>query len=196
MTQPAFARQLTGTVEADETYVGGKVRRSNRRQYKPLDPKAPDMRLRNTGRGSENKVAVVALVERGGEVRSFRVADVTADTLGDVIGRHVDRASHLRTDSFPSYKRIGTHYASHLSVNHADVYVDGDAHTNTAESFFAILKRGINGVYHHVSEQHLPRYLDEFNFRYNTRTAEGYTDAERTRIALSQTEGKRLRYAD
>src|SRR5206468_7109609 len=120
----------------------------------------------------------------------------TAETLGGAIRRNVAREAHLRTDSFPSYKKVGTEYASHLAVDHSEVYVMGDAHTNTAENFFSILKRGIDGVYHHVSEAHLPRYLAEFDFRYNTRTKVGYTDGQRTRLALSMVVGKRLRYAD
>jgi transposase-like protein len=191
MEQPAFSKLLSGTVEADETYIGGKPRRSNRRQYKPLDSRQPDERLRKTGRGSD-KTPVVALVERGGEVRSFRLANVTADELGGAIRRHVSREAHLRTDAFQSYKKVGQEYASHAVVDHADVYVMGDAHTNTAENFFSLLKRGINGIYHHVSEAHLPRYLAEFDYRYNNRTL---TDSERTRKALSMVEGKRLRYA-
>jgi transposase-like protein len=195
MEQPPFQRQLTGTVEVDETYVGGKVRRSNKRQYKSLDPMRPDKRLTHTGRGSD-KTPVVSLVERGGEVRSFRIANVTGETLGSAIRHHVAREAHLRTDSFPSYTRVGFEYASHETVNHMDEYVRGDVHTNTAENYFSILKRGINGVYHHVSEAHLPRYLAEFDFRYNNRAANGVTDAERTRRALVGTEGKRLRFAD
>jgi transposase-like protein len=193
MTQPAFARQLSGTVEVDETYVGGKVRRSNRAKTPPLDPKQPDKR-KQTGRGSD-KTPVVALVERGGKVRSFCVANVTAETLGGAIRRNVAREAHLRTDSYPSYKKVGKEYASHETVDHSEVYVMGDAHTNTAENFFSILKRGIDGVYHHVSEAHLPRYLAEFDFRYNNLARDGVTDAERTRRALAMTEGKRLRYA-
>ena len=96
----------------------------------------------------------------------------------------------------PSYTLVGRDYASHETVDHNREYVRGDAHTNTAENFFSILKRGINGVYHHVSEAHLPRYLSEFDFRYNTRAANGFTDSDRTRLALSMVEGKRLRYAD
>lgn len=190
MAQPPFARQLVGTVEVDETYVGGKVRRANRKQYKPLDPMKPDPRLTHTGRGSD-KTPAVALVERGGEVRSFRIASVTAETLGGAIRRNVAREAHLRTDSFPSYRKIGTEYASHEMVDHTREYVRGDAHTNTAENFFSILKRGINGVYHHVSEAHLPRYLSEFDFRYNNR---GMTDGQRTVAALAGTAGKRLTY--
>jgi transposase-like protein len=194
MEQPPFQRQLTGTVEVDETYVGGKVRRSNKKQYKPLDPSQPHKQMQ-TGRGAE-KTPVLSLVERGGEVRSFRIANVTGETLGSAIRHHVAREAHLRTDSFPSYTRVGWEYASHEVVNHLDEYVRGDVHTNTAENYFSILKRGINGVYHHVSEAHLPRYLAEFDFRYNNRAANGVTDAERTRRALVGTEGKRLRFAD
>jgi hypothetical protein len=83
-----------------------------------------------------------------------------------------------------------------VTVNHTVEYVRGDAHANTAESFFATLKRGIDGVYHHVSEAHLPRYLAEFDFRYNNRTANGVSDNERTLRALKQVGGKRLRYSD
>lgn len=190
MEQPAFTRLLEGTVEVDETYVGGKPRRSNRKQHKPLDPKQPDKR--RTGRGSANKTAVVALVERGGELRSFRIASVTAATLGGAIREHVAQDAHLRTDSFSSYVKVGREYASHKIVNHLDVFVDGDAHTNTAESAFSLLKRGIMGSYHHVSPAHLPRYLAEFDFRFNRRKV---SDAERTRQALLATEGKRLHYA-
>ncbi|HEY5294514.1 MAG TPA: IS1595 family transposase [Gaiellaceae bacterium] len=191
MEQPAFSRLLSGTVEADETYIGGKKRRPNKKQYAPLDPKVPDAR-RQTGRGGGN-TPVITLVERGGEARSFRIANVTGDTIGGAIRRNVGTEAHLRTDSFMSYVKVGKEYASHEAVNHDVEYVRGDAHTNTAENFFSILKRGINGIYHHVSEAHPDRYLAEFDFRYNARRM---TDAERTRLALSKVGGKRLRYAD
>src|SRR6185312_7996171 len=116
---------------------GGKVRRSNKVEHRPLDPKQPNKR-QQTGRGAD-KVPVVALVERGGEVRSMRMANVTADNIGGAIRRHVSREAHLRTDSYPSYKLVGREYASHETVNHAEVYVRGDAHTNTAENYFSIL---------------------------------------------------------
>ena len=192
MEQPPFQRLLTGTVEVDETYVGGKQRRANVKQFTPLDPTKPDPRRKKTGRGTD-KTPVVALVERGGEVRSFRVANVTADSLGGAIRRHVSREAHLRTDSFASYKKVGGEYASHETVDHSYEYVRGDAHTNTAENFFSLLKRGINGIYHHVSEAHLDRYLAEFDFRYNARNI---SDAARTRLALVGSEGKRLHYRE
>jgi len=192
MEQPPFAKQLTGTVEADETYVGGKVRRANRKPVRPLDAKGPNPR-QQTGRGA-NKTPVMLLVERGGEARSFRMASVTGDELGGTIRRHVAREAHLRTDSFPSYKKVGREYASHETVDHNVEYVRGNAHTNTAENYFSILKRGIDGVYHHVSEAHLPRYLAEFDFRYNHLARDGWTDSQRTMEALRGVEGKRLTY--
>jgi len=121
---------------------------------------------------------------------------VTGNELKGIIRENVDRAAHIRTDSFQSYRGLDKEFASHESVNHMDEWVRGDVHTNSAEWFFSILKRGIDGVYHHVSPAHLPRYLAEFDYRYNTRTKNGYTDEQRTIRALKQTAGKRLRYAD
>jgi transposase-like protein len=149
-------------VEVDETYVGGKVRRSNKRQTKPVDPMKPDKRMQ-TGRGAD-KTPVLALVERGGFVRAERMANVTGRELKGAIRRHVDPSATIMTDAFGSYRGLDHEYAGHFTVNHLDEYVHGDIHTNTAENFFSILKRGIDGVYHHVSEAHLGRYLDEFTF--------------------------------
>jgi transposase-like protein len=191
MEQPPFQPKLAGTVEVDETYVGGKVRRANRKQYRPLDPITPDLRKRKTGRGTD-KVPVLTLIERGGRARSFRMANVTSDSLKTAIRRHVAREAHIRTDSFSSYKGLDREFASHLTVDHAYEYVRGDVHTNTAENFFSILKRGINGTYQHVSQAHLPRYLAEFDFRFNHRQI---SDSERTKLALLGAEGKRLSYA-
>jgi transposase-like protein len=190
MKQPPFQTRLSGTVEADETYIGGKPRRANRKT-----DEFQKGRTSYTGRGTK-KTPVVVLVERGGEARSFRMANVTGADLSAAMRRHISPSANLRTDSFPSYKKIGREFASHEIVNHLDEFVRGDAHTNTAENFFSILKRGIDGVYHHVSVAHLPRYLAEFDFRYSNRIANGVDDAERTRKALSQVSGKRLRYAE
>jgi transposase-like protein len=163
-------------VEADETYVGGKAK--NRAFKAP--PK---------------KEAVMALVERGGKVASTHVPNVTAKTLRPIIVSIVDRKSHLRTDESGVYWAIGEEFKTHRTVNHsAEEYVRGDAHTNTVEGYFAILKRGIFGIYHSVSETHLKRYLGEFNFRYNYRTTLGYSDMERTEIAAAGIYGKRLTY--
>ena len=128
-------------------------------------------------------------------MRSRHVASVSAQNLKPILVEHLDRASSLMTDGEGQYRILGTLFARHDTVNHGiGEYVRGDAHTNTVESYFAILKRGINGVYHHVSEQHLKRYLGEFDFRYNERTALGVEDVERATKAVKGVVGKRLTY--
>lgn len=162
-------------VEADETFVGGKAR--NRAFRAPAAKKA-----------------VLALVERDGQVRSFHVANVNAKTLRPLIVANIDRASHLMTDESPVYTRLGREFAGHHTVNHsASEYVTlgGFKHSNTAENFFSIFKRGVIGTYHHMSEAHLARYTAEFDFRYNTK---GDTDTERADSALKGIYGKRLTY--
>jgi transposase-like protein len=145
-------------VEADETFVGGKARN---RAYREPPPKE----------------AVMALVERGGRVASFHVPNVTAATLKPIIAEALSTDSHFRTDESGVYWEIGEKFASHRTVVHsANEYVRGDAHTNTVEGYFSILKRGIYGVYQHESEHHLKRYLAEFDFRYNERQALGVDD--------------------
>ena len=162
-------------VEADETFVGGKAKN---RAFRKTPPK---------------KESVMTLVERDGEARSFHIANVTAKTLRPIIVKVASRASYLMTDENKAYVRLGREFAGHGSVNHSkDEYVRGVFwHTNTAENFFSILKRGIYGVYQHVSEAHLHRYLTEFDFRYNNRKV---TDSERTAKALRGIVGKRLTY--
>ena len=186
MKEEPFQRRLSGIVEADETYIGGKARNKKKRwQHGP----------HNLGRG-KGKVPVMVLVERGGHARSFRMANVTGSSLKGAIRRHVDREARMVTDAYPSYRGLDQEFAVHDIINHQlEEYVRGDVHTNSAENYFSILKRGMNGVYHHVSEAHLPRYLAEFDFRYNNRIANGVDDGERTRRALEGIEGKRLQYA-
>jgi len=184
MEQPPFAAPLAGVVEADETYVGGKERNRKRQD-----------KQHKTGRGTD-KTPVVVLVERGGSARSFRMANVTGFELKGAIRRNVARESRIMTDSFKSYRGLNKEFASHEYVSHSDgEYVRGEVHTNTAENYFSILKRGIDGVYHHVSEAHLPRYLAEFDFRYNHLSRDGWTDSQRTVAALQGVVGKRLTYA-
>jgi transposase-like protein len=172
MTQSPVIDKLHGIVEADETYIGGKHHGKR-------------------GRGSENKVPVFALVEREGRVRTFKTKSVTAKNLQEKIRENVDKKATVMTDEFLAYKNLDREF-THYTVNHGiGEYVNGNAYTNTAEGFFSILKRGINGVYHHVSEQHLDRYLAEFCFRYDNRKVD---DATRTVLAIKQTDGKRLTY--
>jgi transposase-like protein len=164
------------TVEADETYFGTK-------------------KGQKIAKGKKHMRVVVSLVERDGNARSFKVENLRGYQVGAIVKGNVARESRLMTDEAPVYKRIGEEYAAHDTVNHSiKEYVRGDAHTNTIEGFFSIFKRGMKGVYQHCGEQHLQRYLAEFDFRYNNRSALGISDVERTTKALRGIEGKRLTY--
>jgi transposase-like protein len=134
-------------------------------------------------------------VERDGKARSFHVANVTSKTLRPLVTKNVDRASNLMTDGARFYRYLGREFATHQSVNHVEgEYVRGEAHSNTVENFFSILKRGVNGTFIHVSEAHLGRYLAEFDFRYNHRAGLGVDDTQRTDELLRNVAGKRLTY--
>jgi transposase-like protein len=186
MTQPAFASKLSGVVEADETFIGGK-------------PRAGQVRNRQEAAAwRDRKVRVVSLVQRDGDVRSFAmpraVANITEENVGDVLRTHVDPGTRLMTDGAYRFRRVGREFPVHDIVDHSKgEYARGDVTTNTVEGYFGLLKRGLNGSYHHVSEEHLHRYLAEFDFRYNRRKV---TDGARTEAALAMTEGKRLTWAD
>lgn len=164
-------------VEGDETYIG---RKSTSKAFLP----------------PSQKQAVMSLVERGGKVRSFHVPNVTANNLRPIIGRHVYADSRFMSDESTIYTGIGWNFAGgHDVVNHGSKeYVRGDVYTNTVEGYFSILKRGIYGVYQHVSEAHLHRYLSEFDFRYSNRAWLGIDDVARTDLAVIGTKGKRLTY--
>ena len=139
--------------------------------------------------------AVVALVERGGGARAVHLPKVTNKNVREVLARHADRKSRLHTDESRLYPVTGRAFAAHETVRHsAGEYARGDVHTNSAEGFFGIFKRGMVGVYHHCGEQHLQRYLDEFAFRHSHRVKLGVHDAERAALALKGAEGKRLTY--
>ena len=174
-------------VEADETYYGD-IPEAQRRKFtkrgRPYDqgPNNPKWRKRT----------VVALVERGGDVRSFSVPLSDAETVIGIVRKNISRETRLHTDESPLYKKVGKEFAKHETVVHSrKEYARGDVTTNTVEGYFSIFKRGMRGVYQHCSEKHLHRYLAEFDFRYNTRKI---TDMERTVAAVRGAEGKRLTY--
>lgn len=167
-----------GTVEADETYWGNTKRSQAAKGYK--------------GRGAAHKEKIFSLVERGGKVRSFHVANVNSKTLKPILLSQVAGDANLMTDEAKVYKKIGQEFASHNVVCHSKgEYVRGNAYTNTIEGFFSRLKRGLVGTYHHVSAFHLKRYVVEFDFRYNTRKS---TDTERLMTVIGGIGGKRLMY--
>jgi transposase-like protein len=146
------------TVEIDETYVGGKEKNKHANKRKHL------------GTGGVGKQAVFSLVERKGKVRSHHVPSVSAKTLRPILEKHIHAETKVYSDEGGA--KVGTEFKNHGTVNHsAGEYVRGDVHTNTIEGYFSIFKRGVYGIYHHVSEQHLKRYLAEFDFRYNERMA-------------------------
>jgi transposase-like protein len=164
------------TIGADETYIGGKA---ENRAFGTIPPKQ----------------SVMSLVQRGGGVRSFHVPNVTAANLYPIIAKHTHEDSRFMTDEAFVYSSIGRTFAGHETVNHkAKEYVRDEAYTNSVEGYFSILKRGIYGVYQHVSEAHLHRYLAEFDFRYSHRIKTGYNDAARMDRAPAGIVGKRLTY--
>ena len=165
---------LGQTVEADETFIGN-------RAGVPLN-KRP-----------HNKIAVLSLVERKGRVRSFKIGTVSGKKVDPILFRNVDRKSRLVTDDANVY--VHSLFAEHQTVSHSKgEYVRGDVTTNTVEGVFSVFKRGMIGTYQHCGEQHLDRYLAEFDFRYSNRTKLGVSDEARTSIALKGIQGKRLTY--
>jgi transposase-like protein len=173
---PETLPPLTGTVEVDETYVGGK-------------PRYPHTSKR--GRGSD-KEQVLGMVERGGELRPVHVH--RGMSVPRLVEAYVTKDSTLVTDEAPMYRKLGRSYADHLSVMHSvREYARGTAHTNTIEGFFSLLKRGLYGTFHSVSVKHLHRYLSEFQFRYNARKLD---DGDRTALAIRKADGRRLIYRE
>ena len=168
------------TLEADLTFVG----------------KKPGTKVKQ---GSGHLNAVMSLVEREGGVHSVHVPNVRAETLHAVLDNHASTKSHFMTDEEHAFTAIGWNFASHGTVTHSkDEYVRYEGKkvitTNTVEGFFSILKRGMYGVYQHVSEAHLHRYLKEFDFRYSNREKLGVNDVARASRALAGAKGRRLTY--
>jgi transposase-like protein len=176
-----------GEVEVDETFIGGKARNMH----------AEKRARRITAHGPKDKAVVLGILERGGEVRAFTVADTKQSTLQGAVKRHVEKGTALFSDSSPSYVGLDRSY-SHKIIDHAVAYVNGKIHTNGLENFWSLLKRGIGGTYVAVEPFHLFRYVDEQAFRYNNRATKDnpMNDADRFNWAVSQIVGKRLTYAE
>ena len=177
-TQKLGSAGTSGIVETDETYFG---------------------KTRGHGKGAHlsKKQKVVAMLERGGAVRSFHVRRVTSKNLKPILDSQIAESARLMTDAAGLYEKIGKGFASHETVNHAiGEYARGDVTTNTVEGYFGILKRGMTGVYQHCNEDHLHRYLAEFDFRYTKRVALKVNDTMRASALVANVSGKRLTYRE
>lgn len=177
MTQEPMAGMLKGVVEVDEVYIGGKEK------GRPGMPRL-----------DSNKQPVVALLERGGRVRAFPMVRVTKDNIVPILKEHIDQTAHIMTDESPVYKWPTQHFAKHDSVKHrTGEYARKEngltITTNSVEGFFSIVKRGNYGTFHHWGKPYTQQYLNEFTYRYGTRSL---TDTQRAELALKGVEDKRL----
>ena len=183
MTQSPLVDMLTGTVELDETYIGGKAKNMHRAKGGKLG-----------GRGTAGKPPIFALVERGGQLLGMNTATVTGDNLKRIVRQHVAPEARIMTDEHGAYTGLDREFAGHEVVAHSrGEYVRGDAHTNTLEGAFSLFKRQIVGAHHHVSPQHLDRYWDEFAWKYNRR---GASEGDKMAMVLKSAEGKRLMFQE
>jgi transposase-like protein len=175
--------KLSGQVEVDETFIGGKARNMHK------DVKARKI----TGTGGSGKVIVMGLLERGGKVKATVVQNRDRKTLHGIVLESVAASAEVFTDEWQSYTGLEESF-NHQVINHAEAYVRGQVHTNGMENFWSLLKRGLNGTYISVEPFHLFRYIDEQAFRYNNR--KGLKDGDRFNLAVNQTLGKRLTYKE
>jgi transposase-like protein len=165
-------------VEVDETYIGKKAGVPVRRGY-------------------SHKRAILTLVERGGQARSFHVDGTSAADIMPILKDNIAAETIIMTDEAGQYRGVKDHFAGHGFTTHsAGEYVKGMIHTNTVEGFYSVFKRGMKGVYQQCGENHLHRYIAEFDFRYNNRVRLGIDDAARTASALKGIVGRRLMYRD
>ena len=188
MQDETLGSKLSGEVEADETFIGGKARNMHK------NVKA--RRITGQGRNTDDKIMVMGILERGGKIRTKIISDRKQETLHGEVKSNVEAGAELYTDTFGAYKGLQSEYA-HQVVDHALRYVDGRVHTNGLENFWSLLKRSLGGTYVSVEPFHLFRYLDEQSFRYNFRGTKErpITYAERFSIAASQLVGKRITFA-
>jgi len=178
MLKDKSPERLKNTVEIDETMIGGKEKNKHTKRKKEMLPYM-------------GKTPVVGLVERGGNIYAQKIDSISVGNIIPIIKSKVEEGAIIMTDENPTYTRLGREYA-HFSVNHTDhKYVIGNAHTNTIEGFWSLLKRGIVGIYHNVSYKHLNKYCGEFAFRYNTRKM---SESGRFDVSMAQSVGRRLKY--
>ncbi len=190
MQTGSFLKKLTGEVEVDETYIGGKARNMHR---STLAKRVAEHATPLTGRNQNiGKVAVMGLLERHGEVRAMVVSDTKRQSLHGQVSKHVESGSTVYSDALRSYNQLDEEYI-HKVINHAERYVDGKVHNNGVENFWSLLKRTLGGTYISVEPFHLFRYLDEQSFRFNGRKG---TDSDRFQRAMEQVVGKRLTYSE
>lgn len=182
---------LTGTIEVDETFVGGKEKNKHRNKKRTDYNRILEV---NEIKGAASKTMVLGVLQRDGKVRTFVVPNRETVTLTSIMRANVETNSRIISDSLNSYKTLKGDY-KHVAIKHTpgDYRTYGDEHTNNIEGYWSILKRGIIGTFHFVSPQHLQRYCDEFAHRYNTRTA---TTPERFLAAVKGAQGKRLKYRE
>lgn len=175
-------------IEADETYYG-------KTEQPRVSPQRKGRPYKTGSRGPRDKRPILALVERGGRVRSFHVPVADAANVAAIVRENVHRESRLHTDESRLYPAVGREFSKHETVVHSrKEYARGDVTTNTVETYFSVFKRGMRGTYQHCKEKHLHRYLAEFDFRFNNRTALGVSDAERVAKIAQGIAGKRLTY--
>jgi transposase-like protein len=182
LNEGSFGNKLSGEVEVDETFIGGKARNMHKSKREE----------KITGRGPEGKAIVAAVLERHGEVRAAVMPTRTKKPLQAIVREHVEPGSSVYSDALKYYDGLAKDF-EHQVIDHADAYVNGKIHTNGLENFWSLLKRGLNGPYISVEPFHLFRYLDEQAFRYNNRKE--MDDGDRFVLALSRITGGRLTYA-
>jgi transposase-like protein len=158
--KPQGKGKMTGTIEADETFIGQRSKTMHANKRKQIF----------TGNGSTNKTAVFGMMSRGGEVRANIIPKTDSATLHPVLKENIAQGASLYTDEHRAYWNLGGHFKHNVIRHRLKEYVVGDCHTNSIESFWALFKRGYHGVYHWMSPKHLQRYVNEFAFRFNRRT--------------------------